>query len=208
MVSTRNSQLTMTEQQHLFPRYQAKIASWSFNGEFGRNFERLINLQMWCFGCDIRNAAGNILTEFGFARTRPPAGTHGSTHYWIACDSMHTLHLWGFGMVITDNTGSLCLKRFERAPKIVEERFDSAPIFKPHDLPSFHQPRTTDQRETARRLLHRLCRELFRYETYITHQGLSSYRKVCVATSPKNARMRGMMQEPRDAWALLQSGNK
>jgi hypothetical protein len=196
----------MSEQQQLFPRHRDKLASWSFTGDFGRNFERLIDLQMWCFGCDIRNTSGNILTEFGFCQTRPPAGTHGSTHYWMACDSMYTLHLWGFGMIITDNTGALCLKRFERAPKIVEKRFDSAPIFKPHDLPSFHQPRTKTEREIAQRLLNRLCRELFGYETYLIQRGLSSYRKGCIATSPKNARVRGL-QEPRDAWTLLQSDN-
>ena len=192
----------MPEKTNLFPRYQAKLASWSFNGEFGRNFERLINLQMWCFGCDIGKAPGNILTEFGFSRTRPPAGTHGSTHYAMACDSRYSLHLWGFGMVIADATMALYLKRFQRAPHIFEGRFDTSNIFKPHDLPSWYEPRTTIQKQMARRLLHRLCKQVFGYENYLVRRELSSYRRACVATAPRNAGINGM-KEPREAWSLL-----
>jgi hypothetical protein len=100
------------ESNHLFPRSREKLSSWSFTGEFGRNFEKLVNLQMWCFGCDIRNIEGNFLTEFGFIRTRPPPSRHGSTRYSLVRDSGYSIHLWGFGMIIEDGKAALCLKMF------------------------------------------------------------------------------------------------
>ena len=114
----------MPGSDNLFPRSTEKLSSWSFTGEFGRNFEKLVNLQMWCFGCDIRNVEGNLLTEFGFTRTRPPAARHGSTRYSLVRDSGYSIHLWGFGMIIEDGKAALCLKRFERVPRLLEGPFD------------------------------------------------------------------------------------
>jgi hypothetical protein len=120
----------------------------------------------------------------------------------MACDSRYSLHLWGFGMVIADATTALCLKRFQRAPHIFEGRFDSSPVFKPHDLPSFYEPRTGAQQQMARRLLHRLCKQILGYETYLGDRGLASYRRGCVTTSPRNATIRGI-QGPREGWELI-----
>ncbi len=37
----------------LFPKLSEKIARWAFNGTFGKNFATVLDLQMWCFGCDL-----------------------------------------------------------------------------------------------------------------------------------------------------------
>jgi hypothetical protein len=190
------------EAANLFPRAVEKLASWSFTGEFGQNFERLINLQMWCFGCDIRNIEGNLLTEFGFTRTRPPPAMHGSTRYSLVRDSGYSIHLWGFGMIIEDGTAALCLKRFERVPRLSEGPFNPHQIFKPHQLPSFHEPLTFKQQATAKRLLQHLCRELLMYEAHIHQRTLTSYRRRCVNTSPKIARLRGI-EHPLGSWEQL-----
>jgi len=145
----------MIPSRDLFPRYSAKIDSWSFTGAFGRNFERLINLQMWCFGCDNGRAA-------------------------------------------------LCVKRFERAPKILEGSCDPTHIFKPHDLPPFREPRSSKERSLARTLLQHLFEELHGYETYITTVSHPAYRRECVLTSPRTGRLQGR-REPCEAWALLAS---
>ena len=190
------------ESNHLFPRSREKLSSWSFTGEFGRNFEKLVNLQMWCFGCDIRNVEENFLTEFGFTRTRPPPARHGSTRYSLVRDSGYSFHLWGFGMIIEDSTAALCLKRFERVPRLLEGPFDPNHIFKPHELPSFQEPRTSRQQVIAKRLLHLLCFELLTYETHIYQRGLPSYRTTCIQTSPKVARLKGR-RPPFEAWEQL-----
>jgi hypothetical protein len=192
----------MLETQELFPRYVEKLASWSFNGEFGRSFGRLVNLQMWCFGCDIRRAEGNILTEFGFTRVRPPPAMHGSSRYSSFCKSGYTLYLWGFGMVIAGRNSALCIKRFERAPRLFEGEFVPEGVFKPHDLPLFHEPRTTSLQESARQLLKSLCRELYAYERYISRTVPLSYRRACIQTSPKEARLPGR-SDPLHAWGIL-----
>lgn len=188
---------------NLFPRSMEKISSWSFTGEFGRNFERLVNLQMWCFGCDIRNVEGNLLTEFGFTQTRPPRAMHGSTRYSLVRDSGYSIHLWGFGMIIEDGEAALCLKRFERVPRLLEGPFDPSQIFKPHELPPFQEPLTCRQQGIAKRLLQLLCFELLNYETHIYQRGVPSYRTTCIQTSPKGARLKEKKQ-PLEAWEQLQ----
>lgn len=194
----------MIPSRDLFPRYLAKIDSWSFTGAFGRNFERLINLQMWCFGCDIRRQESALLTTYGFTKTRPPATIHGSTRYSRTRDSGYSIHLWGFGMIITDGRAALCVKRFERTPKILEGSCDPTHIFKPHDLPPFREPRSSKERFLARTLLQHLFEELHGYETYITTVSHPAYRRECVQTSPKTGRLKGR-REPCEAWALLAS---
>jgi hypothetical protein len=192
----------MVPSRDLFPRYSSKIDSWSFTGAFGRNFERLINLQMWCFGCDIRHQESSLLTTYGFTKTRPPATIHGSTRYSRTRDSGYSIHLWGFGMIITNGRAALCVKRFERTPKILEGSFDPAHIFKPHDLPPFREPRSSKERFLARTLLQHLFEELHGYETYISTISHPAYRRECVQTSPKTGRLQGR-REPCEAWALL-----
>jgi hypothetical protein len=186
----------------MFPRYAEKLASWSFNGEFGRNFEKFVNLQMWCFGCDIRSAEGNFLTEFGFTRVRPPPTIHASTRYSLSREAGYTVYLWGFGMVIAGNSSALCVKRFERAPRLFQGEFVPEGVFKPHDLPPFHEPRTPSLQETARQLLRSLCEELYSYESYIAKTAPSSYRRACVQAAPKEARLRGRC-DPLHAWGFL-----
>ena len=190
------------ESNHLFPRSREKLSSWSFTGEFGQNFERLVNLQMWCFGCDIRNVEGNLLAEFGFTRNRPPPAVHGSTRYSLVRNSGYSVHLWGFGIIIGDEKAALYVKRFERVPRLLEGSLDPKRIFKPHDLPSFQEPRTSRQQVIAKRLLHLLCFELLTYETHIYQRGLTSYRKACIQTSPKVARLKERKQ-PLEAWEQL-----
>lgn len=34
----------------LFPRMTEKVQQWAFNGKFGKNFENVFDLQMWCLG--------------------------------------------------------------------------------------------------------------------------------------------------------------
>jgi hypothetical protein len=194
----------MLPSRDLFLRYSAKIDSWSFTGAFGRNFERLINLQMWCFGCDIRRQESSLLTSYGFTKTRPPATIHGSTRYSRTRNSGYSIHLWGFGMIIADGRAALCVKRFERTPKILEGSFDPTHIFKPHDLPPFREPRGPKERFLARTLLQHLFQELHGYETYVTTISNPAYRRECVQTSPKTGRLQGR-REPWEAWALLAS---
>lgn len=181
----------MNTTENFFPNSSSKIASWSFSGAFGKNFEKLVNLQMWCFGCDIRRSESNLVLDFGFERTRPPYTAGGSSHYRLTFDSTYTVHLWGFAMVIADEAGALCVRRFERSPSIVRAAFDPHSIFKSEGLPTATQPTNAVEREYAQRLLRALCRFLVRYETFLLEKNLLSFRSTAVRTSPKAARLRG-----------------
>lgn len=57
----------------------------------------LLDQQLWCFGCDIRRTAGNLLLEYGFERKRPPISQKGSSCYSLNWQGKQIL-LWGFGI--------------------------------------------------------------------------------------------------------------
>jgi len=175
----------------LFPRHREKIAAWTFNGGFGRHFEILINLQMWCFGCDIRREEGNLLIEYGFERHRPSPSAHGSSHYVKKLPSGHTVRLWGFGVIISDDRASLCFRRFERIPRVSHEPLVNSAIFRPHELPEFHEPRDEAELKQASSLLHALVAELERYEHFVLERAGALFRSRCVQTAPRGARLKG-----------------
>lgn len=147
----------------LFPNLSEKIQRWTFNGRFGRNFATMFDLQMWCFGCDIRREQGNLLVEYGFVRDRPEGQISGSSHYAKRIDAEHTVHLWGFAVVITSSRYALCLKRFGLNPRLAEASQISENIWRPHELPPFYFPKTEQQIKQARQLLTVIASELNNY---------------------------------------------
>ncbi len=60
---------------------------WCYPMPVRRFAERLISQQLWCFGCDIKHARGNLLRRYGFSRHRSKevvvslrqSGLHGSS---------------------------------------------------------------------------------------------------------------------------------
>lgn len=198
---TRHSH-NMDNHHLLFPRHTEKLASWSFNGVFGRNFARLINLQMWCFGCDIRRPEGNLLIEYGFTRERPCETTCGSSRYAKDTKSGMSLSIWGFGLLLTDESSALYLRRFTRVPKVLFGRFDTTRIHKPHAMSKFREPTTRSEIEQGRRLLYALREELVCYEHYVAHRASDLFTTRRLVTAPKGSDyLRGW--ELKDAWLSL-----
>lgn len=186
----------------LFPRHTEKISAWSFNGVFGRNFARLINLQMWCFGCDIRRPEGNLLIEYGFTRDRPCETSCGSSRYSKDTKSGMSLSIWGFGMVITDESSALFLKRFTWVPRVLLGRFDETNIFKPHAMSEFREPASRRESDEGHRLLYALREEVISYEQYVCDQASTLFKTQRLLSAPKgSAYLRGW--EPKDAWLSL-----
>lgn len=192
------------EPRALFPRYTEKICSWSFNGTLGKNLARLMDLHMWCLGCDIRREEGNLLTEFGFARYEANIATNTSSRYTRPLHGNCSLHLWGFGIVIAEESTSLYLKRFDRTPRIAIGSHDYSSVHRPHELLDFRSPRDEWETMAGLRLFKRLSHELLVYEQFISAKGLSSFRSSCVQSSRREAKLAGGVL-PIDAWGFLAS---
>jgi hypothetical protein len=190
------------ESPSLFPHAAEKLESWSFSGDFGRNLVRLVNLQMWCFGCDIRREQGYLLAEYGFSRFRQPADTHGSSRYSKILGEGHALHLWGFGMVLTHSTGSIWMKRYERFPRICDASPCLRSVFRPHDLHEFREVSSTFVVHRAQSLFAMMISEAFRYESFVRDSSPSDHYRQRIATAPKEGRLKYGV-EPVDAWREL-----
>jgi hypothetical protein len=59
-----------------------------------RTASQLLHQQCWCWGCDIRRPAGNLLLEYGFERFRHARGS--SAYRYRSTDG--AIVLWGFGL--------------------------------------------------------------------------------------------------------------
>lgn len=187
----------------LFPRAREKIPAWVFNGEFGKNFAATFDLQMWCLGCDIRRKTGNLLLEYGFSRRRPTGEITGSSYYFKELDSVHTMHLWGFAVVITTKECGLCLHRHERIP-LFSQKVDLNPnAWRPQELPKFKEPHEKQEKEKATELFKVCVSELRKYEAKIQHLEEPQYRSSCLRSRKKIRALRKTTL--LEAWTELYS---
>jgi len=175
----------------LFPRMTEKVQQWAFNGKFGKNFENVFDLQMWCLGCDIRREKGNLLLQYGFERYRPHGKISGSSHYIKRIDSNHTIHLWGFAVVVTNDKYGLCLRRHERIPRLAIAPRVASCSWRPHDLPLFIVPKSSEQIEHANKLLGVAAAELGRYEKFVDNSLPVAYRKECLTPRRSHKKLSG-----------------
>lgn len=188
---------------HLFPRANAKVPVWAFNGEFGRNFAAVVDLQMWCLGCDIKREAGNLLVEYGFSRRRPTGEITGCSHYFKEVDSNHTIHLWGFAVVITTQECGLCLRRYERAPLFSRNAAINQNAWRPQDIPKFKYPRTESEKLQAAELLEVCVYELKKYESMVQSLEKPQYRPSCLRDRRRTKALREISL--LEAWTELYS---
>lgn len=161
-----------------------KLDRWSFSGPFGKHFEALVKLQMWCFGFDIRRPEGNLLLMFGFERSKLPIGQYGSSYYTKELDSMHTMHLWGFAMALERPGIGLLVKRNERTPRMYDGMRIESPFWHPQDLPRGYTPREGTSLSIAKELLRRLTAALSDYEQFVADTTPRSFQTLRSAGAP------------------------
>ena len=71
----------------------------------------LIDQQMWCWGCDVKRAGGNLLSLHG-ADKRPSPNPRYNSAYVFQLDEKTVLNLWGWGLWIAcPRRGSLFIGR-------------------------------------------------------------------------------------------------
>jgi hypothetical protein len=187
--------------KQLFPAAADKLVEWKFTGDFGRSFERLMSLQMWCFGRDIKYCKQNLLLEYGFRRTRPEAGRYGSSQYVKLLESGDAVTLWGFAAQILSASLGLCIHRHQRTPRCFSAQEVSSVLSLPHDLPSGRLPANAVEQREATRLLSAFAHELAQYEEFVESTAGVKYRELCLS-SQREHRLLGT-DSLRDAWTQL-----
>ena len=72
----------------------------------------LIDQEMWCWGCDVRRAEGNLLTQYGFTKRPSPEPRYHSAYTLYGVIPDGTLTLWGWGLwIAAPERGSLFISR-------------------------------------------------------------------------------------------------
>ena len=100
---------------------------------FTRRGAKLLDLQCWLWGQDIKREEGNLLLQAGMDRLRPPDNVSGCSQYSMEMASGAILKLWGFGFYCGKQAGCY-LNRYKFVPRQAAnqncwtgESFENAP---------------------------------------------------------------------------------
>ena len=153
------------------------MKAWlSFPTEIRKLGVDLLNQQMWLFGCDVRREQGNLLLEYGFERTRPPADVKGSSCYSMRLPNNDLLVLWGFGLYLESTCGQgLFLKRYEFSPRLMVRPEQAWNLV---GLPQSKPPKCMQECEASRVLMQKACQWLAEYEAWTLETAGLAYRKI------------------------------
>lgn len=132
----------------------------------------LLHQQCWCWGCDIRHPAGNLLMEYGFVRHRHRA-RDASTTYLLSNESAR-VGLWGFGVAWMPASGAAIFSgRYSFLPVRMVTTESLEQVGRPSDL-------QLERRVPTAALwwsLIKLLRWIADYERWVARAAASSWRR-------------------------------
>ena len=138
---------------------------------------RLLDLQLWCLGRDVRHP-NNLLLRYGFERRRPPEKTSGGSEYVLSLQNRATLTLWGYGVHLAHPRESgLFLKRYGFAPRWTAPGFIPAQRWHVNTWKQSRAPRTPGETREVTVRLTELAAWFADYERWVVDQTGSSYRE-------------------------------
>lgn len=151
----------------------------------------LLNQQCWLWGCDVRRPEGNLLLEYGFARTRPPEGVTGSNAYTLVTPAGQQIVLWAFGLWYGDARGGLFVGRYQCLPLLAATATPPAAAFLPTHVTGVAVPGTAAEWRRGLLLLADALSWIAAYERWVLASVGLPYREACV-----NAWERGTCRVP------------
>ncbi|QDU64299.1 hypothetical protein Pan216_51880 [Planctomycetes bacterium Pan216] len=170
------------------PRRRSGLSASAAGAELSKEAVRLFEMQLWCWGLDIRAARDNLLLTYGLERQRPPSDECGSSFYRGRFDDLD-VGLWGFGVVVALPTeGSLFVRRYHSPVRCSCSCELPDGVHSPDDIRGFKSPRASADLQRAHRLLHRLFAWIADYERWVRESLGKGYRTQCVT---KWSRYRG-----------------
>jgi len=139
----------------------------------------LFDQQMWCWGCDIRHPAGNVLKRFGFTRRGVPEGQRGSSQYSIGFQRGE-IRLWGWGVLYITPDMAVFVRRFEFAPQWRAPRGIRNLIWMPEQIGRLRAAHRKAKRCMMQSYLAELCLWTAEYERWVQATCGFSYRTACL----------------------------
>ncbi|MBM3736134.1 MAG: hypothetical protein FJW39_10140 [Acidobacteria bacterium] len=136
----------------------------------------LMHQQCWCWGQDVRRPNGNLLLEYGFERSGPPAEVSGSSRYLLDRDGARIV-LWGFGVgYVVEGVGGIYVNRYCFVPRWMGEFAPIDSVWRAEELASLRRPFTRREIRRSRRLLQSLMRWIASYERWVEETWGPHYR--------------------------------
>lgn len=166
--------------------------------------ETLIDEQMWCWGCDVRRAEGNLLLAYGFEK-RPSPNPRFHSAYTLPLCATCALTIWGWGIWIADTgLGSAFISR-TRFQVFYTPNADLQPCAWQADQLPLSVTDCTDEPLLACTLLTQACRFAADYETWLSAQVERDYRETVISAWPQRRRHKGGIAagEIASAWVHL-----
>lgn len=160
---------------------------------------RLLHQQCWCWGCDIRNASGNLLMRNGCLRHRPPAEGIGSSCYETNLDSAQRILVWGFGVAFLSHSGDgVFVHRNNFRPKLF-----SCPSSFPWTASELElsEPQNSVSWFRALNYLRRTTEWITEYETSVAQIMGPKYRKRCLRSFHELAQ--NHRSNPIEQWTFV-----
>ena len=167
--------------------------------------EMLFEQQMWCWGCDVRREAGNLLLAYGF-RKRPALESRTSSAYTCLLHPDGALTLWGWGLwIAAQGCGSLLISRDGFRLRGCAEAIYEPQAWREADLLPSVAPVRMAQEYAADTLLVQALTWIALYEDWLTTQVEPTYRTCALAAWPQRRRCKGGVpaHEMAARWALL-----
>lgn len=151
---------------------------------------------MWCWGCDVRRADGNLLMLYG-AEKRPSPEPRFHSAYTFYLEEGYTLNLWGWGIWLAHEAfGSLFVSRARFAPAYTPEVHLTPHAWQKDELPPTAKPKTSTQAEKASSLLAIACQWIGDYEAWVSQQTGDDYRQRTLESWVQRKRYKGGIPAP------------
>jgi hypothetical protein len=151
----------------------------------------LLDQQMWCWGCDVRRQAGNLLLAYGGERRPSPDPRYHSAYSYGLCAEC-TLTLWGWGVwMAREGRGSLFVSRSQFRVSYTSEVHRYPQAWQADDLPIIRQPADPAAQTNTRCLLAEALNWIGEYEHWLACHTEPAYRETVIAAWPQRRHYRG-----------------
>ena len=146
---------------------------------------------MWCWGCDVRRQAGNLLLAYGCERRpAPDPRFHSAYSYGLCADCVLTLWGWGVWMA-REGLGSLLLSRSRFQINYIPDTHLYPQAWQADDLPVGQRPCSPEAQANSRCLLAEAMTWIGDYEGWLACHTEPAYREAVIAAWPQRRRYRG-----------------
>jgi len=159
----------------------------------------LIDQQMWCWGCDVRRAEGNLLLLYG-ADKRPSPNPRYSSAYVFQLEGQAIINLWGWGVWLAcPSLGSLFIARSRFNVFYTPEVIPIPDVWCKRDLPPMGLTESTVNLTHTHNLLAKALSWIGNYEVWVNTQAISDYRERVLTKWPQKRRYKGGIPAPEMA---------